>query len=246
MRSLFPIIAAIALATRSARAAALAVVMAVDVSGSITADSYILERDGITRAFENRRLVDAIKMAPGGIEALVLEWSDPDKIAVTVDWTHITDGPSAARFAATVHRAARSSSGLTAVGPALAAAAAQFTRLPQPAMRHVIDISGDGIANLGEAPQRVRDRLITAGITINALAILTAEPGLEDYDRHNVIGGPGAFVLAVRDFRSFAEAMLRKLAAEVADAPPTLPCPASGGGLGGWLKCSRCGSGRSR
>jgi hypothetical protein len=225
MRSLYLIGAVISLAAQSARAAALAVVMAVDVSGSVTADSYILQREGIARAFQDRQLVDAITMAPGGIEALVLEWSDPDKIAVSADWTQITDGPSAARFAAAVHAVTRSSRGLTAVGPALAAAAQQFARLPQPAMRHVIDISGDGFANLGEAPQRVRNRLVAAGITINALAILTEEPGLEDYDRHNVIGGPGAFVVAVRDYRSFAEAMLRKLAAEVAGGPPTLPFP---------------------
>jgi Ca-activated chloride channel homolog len=223
MRRLYLISVAISFTALSARAAALAVVMAVDVSGSITADSYILQRDGITRAFEDRRLVDAIRMAPGGIEALVLEWSDPDKIFVTVDWRQITDGPGAARFAAAVHATTRSSRGLTAVGPALAAAAAQFARLPQPATRRIIDISGDGFANLGEPPQRVRDRVITAGITINALAILAEEPALEDYDRHNVIGGHGAFVLGVSDFSSFAEAMLRKLAAEVAGTPPALP-----------------------
>ena len=59
---------------------------------------------------------------------------------------------------------------------------------------------------------------MAAGITINGLAILTEEPWLEDYYRHNVIGGPAAFVLAARDFRSFAEAMLRKLVQEVAGA----------------------------
>ena len=108
--------------------------------------------------------------------------------------------------------------GLTAIGPALAAAAAQFDHLPQPAARRVIDISGDGIANLGAPPQEVRDRIVKAGITINGLAILTEQPWLDEYYRHNVIGGPGAFVLAARDFHSFAEAMLKKLAAEIAGA----------------------------
>lgn len=202
----------------SAHTSALAIVMAIDVSTSVTADTYILQRDGIAYAFEDPRLIDAISAAPGGIEALILEWSDPDSIAVTVGWTRITDRRSAATFAAAVHAAARSSAGLTAIGPALTAARAQFEHLPQLATRRIIDISGDGIANLGVPPQEVRDRLVKAGITINGLAILTEEPWLDDYYRHNVIGGPGAFVLAVRDFRSFAEAMLKKLAAEIAGA----------------------------
>jgi Ca-activated chloride channel homolog len=217
MRNLF-VFAAALLAAGPVHAAALAIVMAVDVSGSVTPDSYILQRDGIARAFEDHRLVDMIAAVPGGIEALVLEWSDPDQLSVTVDWTWVYDAGSAARFAVAVRATTRSSHGLTAIGSALAAAAAQFDRLPQAAARHVIDISGDGIANIGAAPQAVRDRLVKAGVTINALAILTEEPWLEDYDRDNVIGGSGAFVLVARDFRSFAEAMLRKLAAEVAGA----------------------------
>jgi Ca-activated chloride channel homolog len=205
------------LAAAPARAAAVAIVMAIDVSGSVSAESYILQRDGITAAFADARLVDAITAA-GGIEALVLEWSDPDKLAVTVDWTHVSDAGSAARFATAVHATTRRSHGLTAIGPALAAAAAQFGRLPQPAARHVIDFSGEGIANLGEPPPQVRDRLISAGITINALAILTEEAWLADYYRDSVIGGPGAFVLTARDFHSFGDAMLRKLTVEITGA----------------------------
>ncbi|HUC12677.1 MAG TPA: DUF1194 domain-containing protein [Stellaceae bacterium] len=220
MRRLYAIAAAMWLTSLSAHAAAVAIVMAVDVSGSVTTDSYILQRDGIAHAFEDPRLIATIAAMPGGIEALVLEWSDPDRQAVTVDWTRIADAASAARFVAALRATTRSSHGLTATGPALAAAAAQFDRLPRPAMRRIVDISGDGIANIGEPPSAVRDRLVKAGLTINALAILTEEPWLEDYDRDNVIGGPGAFVLAVRNFRSFADAMLRKLAHEIAGARP--------------------------
>jgi hypothetical protein len=218
MRSLYGIVAATLVGAVPAHAAALAIVMAVDVSASVTAASYILQRDGISRAFRDPRLIETVAAMPGGIEALVLEWSDPDKVAVTVDWTPVSGAGSAARFAAAVHATTRSSHGLTAIGPALAAAAAQFDRLPQPAMRHVVDISGDGIANIGEPPPAVRDRLVQAGLTVNALAILTEEPWLEAYDRNNVIGGQGAFVVAARSFRSFADAMLRKLVAEVAGA----------------------------
>ena len=192
--------------------------LAVDVSASVTPDSYILQHDGIARAFEDPRLSQAIAAAPGGIEVLVLEWSDPDKIEVTVDWTAVTDRREAGAFAAAVRATGRSSSGLTAIGPALAAAAAQFDQLPAPAARRVIDISGDGMADFGPPPaavarphrgggdydQRARDP------DRGALARRLLSP---QCNRR-----PGAFVLAARDFHSFAEAMLRKLVQEVAGA----------------------------
>jgi len=163
----------------------------------------------------------------------VLEWSDPDRIAVTVEWQRVADADSAARFAARVRATRRSSHGLTAIGPALLAAAAEFDRLPEPAQQRLIDISGDGIANFGSPPEAARDRVVATGVTINGLAILTGEPWLEAYYRRYVIGGPSAFVVAARDFDSFADAMLRKLSQEVATAAaPTFPFPASAGGLG--------------
>jgi len=191
-------------------------VLAVDVSASVTPDAYFLQHEGIARAFENPRLIDAIGAAPGGVEVLVLEWSDPDKIKVTVDWRLIADAKGARAVAASVRASGRSSNGLTAIGPALIAAAAQLNRLPEPAARRVIDLSGDGIANFGLAPAEARDRATAAGTTVNALAILSAEPWLADYYRRNVIGGAGAFVITAQNFDSFAGAILRKLVQEVA------------------------------
>jgi len=184
----------------------------------VSADSYILQRDGIAQAFANPRIAEVISAAPGGIEVLMLEWSDPDKIVVTVDWTRVGDAPSAIGFAAAVRASRRSSAGITAIGPALIAAAAAFEHLPEPAAHRIIDISGDGIANFGLPPAVARDRIVAHGIAINGLAILTEEPWLADYFRSDVIGGPSAFVVIARTFDDFAEAMLRKLVQEVADA----------------------------
>jgi Protein of unknown function (DUF1194) len=214
----FATLIALILGAVSAKAASLALVLAIDVSASVTPESYLLQRDGIARAFASPRLSQAIAFAPGGIEVLVLEWSDPDSIAVTVDWMRVVDASSADRYAAAVHATRRSSSGTTAIGPALLAAAATFDRLPEPAERRVIDISGDGIANFGLPPAAARDRIVAAGIAINGLAIETEEPWLGGYYRSNVIGGPSAFVVIARRFEDFANAMLRKLQQEVADA----------------------------
>ena len=202
-----------------ARPAAVALVLAIDVSESVSSERYTLQHEGIARAFETPQLIDAIAALPGGIEALMLEWSDPDKIRVTVDWTRIANAAAAASFAAAVRATERTSHGLTAIGSAMLAAAAAFEHLPEPAGRRVSDVSGDGMANFGVAPATARDELVKAGITINGLAILSEEPWLEDYYRHNVIGGPAAFVVVAKGFDSFAEAMLRKLVQEVARGP---------------------------
>ena len=216
----FIALAALLLEAAPARGEALALVLAIDVSASVTADSYLLQHDGIALAFEHPRLVEAISAATGGIEVLVLEWSDPDKIAVTVGWTRVADTRSAHIFADAVRATRRSSNGLTAIGPALLAAASMFDRLPEPAGRRMIDISGDGMANFGVSPPVARDRVVAAGIAINGLAILTEEPWLESYYQSNVVGGPAAFVVVAQNFDSFADAMLRKLVQEVAGAAP--------------------------
>src|SRR5204862_7690538 len=129
----------VALLASPAQAAAVALVLAVDVSESVSTERYLLQHEGIARAFETPQLIDAISAVPGGIEALVLEWSDPDKIAVTVGWTRIANRNAAVAFSTSVRATQRTSHGLTAIGSAMLAAASAFDRMPEPAGRRVID-----------------------------------------------------------------------------------------------------------
>jgi hypothetical protein len=199
-----------------------ALVFAVDVSGSVDAQEYELQHEGIARALESPAVIAAIAGGThGAIDALVLEWSDRDKQVVTVDWTHIDDAKSAAGFAAKVRATRRSSDGLTAIGDALLAAAAAFERLPDHAARHIIDLSGDGMANIGPPPEQVRDTLVARGITVNGLAILKTEPWLDQYYDQYVVGGDNAFLLRVDDFTAFATAMQQKLLAEISARQPS-------------------------
>jgi hypothetical protein len=210
-----------AAAPAAERRADLALVMAVDVSLSVDDNEYQLQHEGIARAFESPQLAQAVGAGGSGvIEVAVIEWSDRDKQVVTVDWMRISDRGSAAAFAAKVRATERSSNGLTAIGDALLAAQALLTRLPEPADRLVIDVSGDGMANIGPPVDTVRDELVAAGITINGLAILADEPWLESYYNDDLIGGPGAFVLRAENFDSFATAVQQKLLSEIAGLPP--------------------------
>jgi hypothetical protein len=200
-----------------------ALVLAVDVSLSVTAEEYQLQREGIARAFESPALVSAVT---GGthhaIDVTVLEWSDRDRQTVTVGWTRITDAASARAFAERVRATQRSSEGLTALGDAMLAAGAAFELLTDQAMRRVIDVSGDGMANIGPPPADARDALTAKGITINGLVILNEEPWVDGYYNENVVGGPGAFLMQVEDYRSFAGAIQQKLLSELVALPRPL------------------------
>jgi hypothetical protein len=199
----------------------MALVLAVDVSESVDAGEYELQHEGIARAFENPDVIAAIQNgATGAIDVLMLEWSDRDKQAIVVPWTRVSDKASGAAFSAEVRAGKRSSNGLTAVGDALLASAAAFRTVPDQPVRRVIDISGDGMANIGPKPDDIRDALNAQGITINGLAILASEPWLDTYYNSDVIGGDGAFLLQVKDFQSFATAIKQKLLAEISARSP--------------------------
>ncbi|HUZ73201.1 MAG TPA: DUF1194 domain-containing protein [Stellaceae bacterium] len=195
----------------------IALVLAVDVSASVDAGEYRLQHEGIARAFENPQVIAAIRGGGrGAIDATVIEWSDRNKQVVTVNWTRIDDAKSGAAFAAAVRASRRSSAGLTAIGDALFAAGAAFARLGDSPGRRIIDLSGDGMANIGPDPAQVRDRLVAQGITVNGLAILETEPWLDQYYDRYVVGGDHAFLLKVDGFQSFATAIEQKILGEIA------------------------------
>ncbi|HWK43880.1 MAG TPA: DUF1194 domain-containing protein [Stellaceae bacterium] len=202
---------------RAAETVDLQLVLLVDVSLSVDEGRYRLQRDGTAAAFANPALVAAIKAgAAGAISVAMLEFSDTDKQAVVVDWTRIASAADAGALANKIRGLKRSSAGLTGIGNALLAARDLFDHSPYQADRRVIDLSGDGLANVGPPVWQVRDTLVDDGITINGLPIMTEEPALEVYYREYIIGGPNAFVIPAQGLASFAQAMQMKLLAEVA------------------------------
>jgi hypothetical protein len=195
-----------------------ALVLAVDVSLSIDAEEFALQRAGYAAAFRNERIVDAIAGGSAGAVAVTyLQWSGAREQQQVIGWRLITDRPSAARFADELAASARVlASGSTSLSGAIEAAGQLLRQSGYAAERRIIDISGDGSNNSGKLPNFARDEAVAAGITINGLAILKNEPFLDTYYAANVVGGRGAFVLTAREFDDFAEAILAKLIREVA------------------------------
>ena len=207
----------------------LLLVLAADVSRSIDEDEFNLQRKGYANAITDPEVLSAII---GGkhhaIAVTFVEWAGAGEQNVVVDWTVVRDGEAAAAIASTIMAAPRSFIGRTAIGAAIDFAVQRLQAAPAEAERRVIDVSGDGTNNSGRPVVEARDEAVAAGITINGLAIVnnrsspgyafhTQPPGgLPKYYRENVTGGPDSFLLTVEDFHSFADAITRKLVAEIA------------------------------
>jgi Protein of unknown function (DUF1194) len=204
----------------SARPVDLALVLAVDVSGSISDERFNLQRNGYAAAFTNPLIVDAIASGRNkAIAVTMVQWSGLGHQAQVVDWT-VIDGPFAARtFGSAIAEMPRLYSDFTAVGEAIAYCTQLLRTGDFEAERRAIDVSGDGANNGGRPVEAARDEAVAAGIVINGLPMLATEPMLDTYYRNSVIGGPGAFVIVVADDASFQRALLDKLMKEIVEAP---------------------------
>ena len=225
-----------ALALHPARASAadkvdLLLVLAADVSRSIDAEKFQLQRNGYAAALADPRVLDAIASGRyGRIGVTFVEWSGIGKQKVVIDWALVGDGTAAKGFGDRLLEAPRSFADRTSISGGLDFAMAHLAAAPYDSARRTIDVSGDGTNNAGRDVTAARDEAVAKGITINGLPILSANPmlwnpdhtnppgGLAKYYSDNVIGGPTAFVRVAKDFNAFGEAIIEKMIAEVSQA----------------------------
>lgn len=212
----------------------LELVLAVDVSGSVDLFEGNLQRQGYIDALTSPKFLQAVANGRHGrIAVTYLEWAGWGIFRHLVTWTIIANADDAAVFTADLARHGTASYRGTSISSALDLSMQLFAFNPYRGMRRVIDVSGDGPNNQGISVTYFRDQAVAQGVTINGLPILADDSnGVRDLDvyyRECVIGGPGAFVIAAQNFESFAEAVLRKLILEVAQAPrPADPTSAHG------------------
>jgi hypothetical protein len=207
----------------------LLLVLAADVSRSVDNDKFQLQREGYATAVSDPHVLDAIKSGRAGrIGLSYVEWSGAGSQRVVIDWTTIRNAESAKGFGDRLLEAPRSFADRTSISGAIEFAMNHLARAPYESARRTIDVSGDGTNNSGRDVTLARDEALAQGVTINGLVILSETPlawnpdhtnppgGLDNYYRNNVVGGPGAFVLAAQNFNSFGEAIVKKMIAEVA------------------------------
>jgi hypothetical protein len=195
----------------------LQLVLAVDASGSVSNDRFELQKHGYAEAFRSEEVRQAIE-AGQGIAVTMVQWTGPGLHVVVVGWTLVHDDSSARAIADAIDAAPRKLfGGGTSISGAIDFAMTLFPRSPFRGARRVIDLSGDGANNRGRPAAEARDEALAAGVTINALPILTLEPDLDDWYRDNAIGGPGAFLIVVNRYDEFAAAIRRKLVTEIAE-----------------------------
>jgi hypothetical protein len=185
-----------------------ALVLAVDVSGSVDDTRFRLQRGATAAALLSDEFAAALS---GGvnrtIEVAVVEWAEEQR--VVVPWTIIRGRDEIAAVVSRLRRAERSWLHMrTDPAGGIAAADQLFASEPLPPARRVIDVSGDGRQNSGEVETAAsRDAAVAHGATLNGLPIIAGDdPHVDDWYRNNVIGGPGAFVIVANGYDAFADA----------------------------------------
>jgi hypothetical protein len=196
-------------------------VLGVDASGSVSERRFQLQQQGYVDAFRNPRVIKAIQSGlTGGIAVTMYQWTGPRLQRPVFGWTRISDAASADALAGRLERSPRMLfGGGTSISGAIDYGANLFAACPFPSTRRVIDISGDGANTSGRMVTDARDEAVAKGIVINGLPILAIEFDLDRHFLEEVIGGPGAFMIAAKDFESFGEAIARKLVQEISALP---------------------------
>ncbi len=207
-------------------------VLAVDVSYSMDLDELALQREGYAQAIISKEFLQALKSGPNGkISVTYFEWAASSDQKIIIPW-RVIDGPETADAVAAeilktpIRRASR-----TSISGAINFAMPLFDENPHRGIRRVIDISGDGPNNNGSPVTIARDAAVERGVIINGLPIMVKELSYSTMDIGNldfyyedcVIGGPGSFVVTIKDRDKFKEAIRTKLVLEIAGRTPDRP-----------------------
>ncbi len=209
-----------------------ALVLAVDVSRSMSPEELNIQRRGYAAAISSPEVVRAIKMgAHGRIALMMFEWANEGYAREIVGWAVIESEADAIGFAEKVLADRTYGQRRTSISGAIRHASVLLEVAPYEAGRRVIDISGDGPNNQGSPVTFARDAAVESGLVINGLPLMTRGGAgfqfniadLDEYYRRCVIGGPASFMIPVNDWEQFPGAVRRKLILEIGGSMPERP-----------------------
>jgi hypothetical protein len=204
-------------------------VIAVDVSNSMDPEEQALQREGYILGLTSREFLQALRNGSHGRIAITyFEWAGMYDQKIILPW-RLIDGPQTAEAATNeIKRTPYRRAPRTSIFGALQFAKPLFDSSGYGGLRRIIDVSGDGTNNMGPPVTIMRDDVLAAGITINGLPIMLSRPygsgtdipHLDVYYEDCVIGGPGSFVIAIKEREQFKEATRTKLVLEIAGRTP--------------------------
>ncbi len=208
----------------------LELVLAVDVSGSMDPEEQAVQRRGYAAALRHPDVIHAIVDGGYGRIALTyVEWAGATSQRTIVPWSLVDGAEAAEAFAEALDTRPISDMHGTSISGAIDYAVGLFAEDGYAGLRKTIDVSGDGPNNNGRPVAPARDAAVAAGVVINGLPIMIRPSSvfisLDRYYADCVIGGPGSFVLPVKDRDQLAEAIRRKLVLEVAGELVIRPIP---------------------
>lgn len=204
----------------TATCADLALVLAIDSSGSIRNQEFALQQLGYGAAFQSKGVKRALAAA-GVVDVAVIYWANSRYTLQVIPWHRLMSAQDADALGTIIMAAPRAVTGDTDIGNGLNGAISMIANPNHCSHRAIINVSGDGVnsvsatrgvhVTLADARKRAAD----LGIIINGLAIENEVPELAQYYHDSVISGPGSFVMNIKDFTTFATAIEEKLKKEI-------------------------------
>lgn len=195
-------------------ACAVALILLVDISSSVSEKNYELQKIGIAEAFKDPQIQKTIEAQPGGVALSLHEWTDTSN--VSIPWVILKTKKDLEDLSNKILNLKYAIGMTTAMGDAIIKGVEYFDSTPCEPERKIIDVSGDGPSNTGVEIEVARKKAIDNLVTINGMPIITTvEPGLSDYYIDKVIT-PDGFVLSADGYEDFTRAIKRKLIFEIA------------------------------
>lgn len=202
----------------------LALLLAVDVSGSVDAREYAVQMQGLAEGLRDGVVTEAL--VKGAAAVALMQWTGSSRQDLSIGWTRIERPEDVEALAARIAVLPRIwTEYSTAIGQAMTFGMGVFDRAPA-CRRRVMDISSDGRSNEGTEPAEIRPAMDSLAIVVNALVIRGDDAELPDYFAGNVMTGANAFVVTAESYDEYPERMRRKLRRETERPVSALPAGA--------------------
>jgi len=191
---------------------AVALVLLLDASLSMSVQDFQSQTEGTASAFEDSAIVQIIQSNPGGIAVSAFTFEQTTNLEIP--WVVVRNENDASLFASRVRAIPHRFGPDTQIGPAINRATEYLSEVPCEPDEQVIDVSTDG-ETYAAPVAAARDAAQASGVKINAIGVSQRRSDLYEFLFTNVRTFNG-FVIAVDNWEQFVNAIRRKISMEIA------------------------------